>query len=230
MAGPVPEREVGLRPRQAGLGQPRAERAPAAAEDCSASRRAGDRTSARESGTSSRRLSRRRVAGRGRPLPSQRGSEARHPLPRRGRGPGGQGDQLRRPARRRRPGGARGSLRRRGRRRAGLPRHHRLARAAGDDRRAGAANRRQRVHPVRDRRRHPLGGRRPGRARRRRRQGLGQLRRAGAAGADRRAGRGVRLSVRGDRHRCQAPRRGLGRLRQRGSHPRGGSRGGRLGS
>ena len=109
------------------------------------------------------------------------GPEARHPLPRRRRRPRRQGHQLRRPARRRRPGRAGRALRRRGRRRARLPRHHRLAREARDDRRAGPAHRRQRLHPVHDRRRHPLGRGRAGGARRRRRQGLGQLRGAGPA-------------------------------------------------
>ena len=47
----------------------------------------------------------------------------------------------------------------------------------------------QRLHPVHDRRRHPLGRRRTGGARRGRRQDLGQLLGARPAGADRRAGR-----------------------------------------
>ena len=122
---------------------------------------------------------------------------------------GRQGHELRRPARRGRSGRARRALRRRGRRRARLPRHHRLARAARHDRRARAPDRRQRLHPVHDRRRHPLGRRRPGGARRRRRQGLGQLVGARAPGADRRAGRGLRLPVRRsiaiDAKRLQAP-------------------------
>ena len=53
-------------------------------------------------------------------------------------------------------------------------------------------------------------GRRPGRARRRRRQGLGQLGRARATRADRRAGRGVRLAVRRDRDRREATRPAAG--------------------
>ena len=43
------------------------------------------------------------------------------------------------------------------------------------------AHRRRGVRAVHDRRRHPLGGRRPGGARRGRGQGLGQLRRARSA-------------------------------------------------
>ena len=50
-------------------------------------------------------------------------------------------------------------------------------------------HRRRGVHPVHDRRRHPLGRRRPGGARRGRRQGVGELRRAGSARAARRARR-----------------------------------------
>ena len=87
--------------------------------------------------------------------------------------------------------------------------------APRDDRRARPPDRRQRLHPVHDRRRDPLGRGRPGGARRRRRQGLGQLGGAGAAGAARRAGRPVRRPVRGDRDRRQGRgRRQLGRLRQ----------------
>ena len=113
------------------------------------------------------------------------GPQASDPLPRRRRRPRRQGHQLRRPARRGRPGRARRALRRRGRRRARLPRHHRLAREARDDRRAGAPHGGQRLHPLHDRRRHPLGRGRPGRARRRRRQGLRQLLGAGPPGAAR---------------------------------------------
>ena len=101
------------------------------------------------------------------PLRSLDGPEASHPLPRRRRRPRRQGHQLRRHPRRGRPGRAGRALRRRGRRRAGLPRHHRLAREPRHDRRAGAAHRRQRLHPVHDRRRHPLGRGRAGGARRR---------------------------------------------------------------
>ena len=56
--------------------------------------------------------------------------QAGDPLPRRHRGPGGEGRQFRRAARRRRPGRDRRALRRRGRRRAHLPRHHRELRRA----------------------------------------------------------------------------------------------------
>ena len=79
--------------------------------------------------------------------------------------------------------------------------------SARDDRRARPADGRQRLHPVHDRRRDPLGRRCPGGARRRRRQGLGQLRRARPARADLRACRGVRLAVRGGRDRRQRARR-----------------------
>ena len=65
------------------------------------------------------------------------------------------------PARRRRPGRAGRALPGRGRRRDRLPRHHRLARAARDRRRAGPPLRRRRVHPVHDRRRRALGRRTP---------------------------------------------------------------------
>ena len=86
-------------------------------------------------------------------------------------------------------------------------------------------DRRQRLHPVHDRRRHPLGRGRPGGARRRRRQGLGQLRRGRAAGADRRAGRGLRRAVRraGDRRARPRGRRAAGRS----SSPAGARRPGR---
>ena len=47
--------------------------------------------------------------------------------------------------------------------------------AARHDRAAGAAHGGQRLHPVHDRRRHPLARGRAGGARRRRRQGLGEL-------------------------------------------------------
>ena len=47
--------------------------------------------------------------------------------------------------------------------------------------RAGAADRGRRVHPVHDRRRHPLARGRPGGARRGRRQGVGELRGGRAA-------------------------------------------------
>ena len=67
------------------------------------------------------------------------------------------------------------------------------------------ASRRRAVHPVHDRRRDPLGGRRPGGARRRRGQGVGQLGRARAARAAGRAGRHVRRPVRGAGDRRQAP-------------------------
>ena len=56
-------------------------------------------------------------------------------------------------------------------------------------RRARPADRRQCLHPVHDRRRHPLGRRRPSRPRRGSRQGLGQLLGARAPGADPRARR-----------------------------------------
>ena len=79
----------------------------------------------------------------------------RHPLPGRGRRPGGQGRQLHRPRRRRGPRRDGACLRRRGRRRAGLPRHHRQQRVAGDDVRRGPPHGRTGVHPA-DR-----GGRRP---------------------------------------------------------------------
>ena len=100
-----------------------------------------------------------------------------------------QGRRVHRPARRRRPGRAGEPLRRRWSRRAGVPRHHRHLRQAGDGRRAGPPDRRRRVHPVHDRRRDSLGGGRPGGPRCRGGQDLGQLRRAGPARADRRAGR-----------------------------------------
>ena len=54
--------------------------------------------------------------------------QAHHPLPRRQGRARGQGRALRRAARRGRSGGGRAGLRRPGRRRAGVPRHHRLAR------------------------------------------------------------------------------------------------------
>ena len=113
--------------------------------------------------------------------PSERAAQPRHPLPRRRQGPRRQGHELRRHPRRRRPGRAGGALRGRGRRRARLPRHHRVARGARDDRRAGPPHRARRVHPVHDRRRDHVGRGRPGGARRGRRQGLGQLR-GGARG------------------------------------------------
>ena len=115
--------------------------------------------------------------------------QARDPLPRRRRRARGQGSRVRRPARRRRSGRAGGALRRGRGRRARAARHHRHLRQARHGGRAGAPGRRRGVHPVHDRRRDPLGRRRPGGARRRRRQGLGQLGRAGAPGADRRARR-----------------------------------------
>ena len=141
------------------------------------------------------------------------GAEARHerpeagdPVPRRRQGARREGHQLRRPARRRRPGRAGRALRRRGRRRAGVPRHHGLARGARHDRAAGAPHGRQRLHPVHDRRRHPLARGRAGGARRRRRQGVGQLGRGRAAGADGGAGRHVRRPVRRARDRREARR------------------------
>ena len=149
---------------------------------------------------------RRRDLGQGplrAPLHGRRGPAGRwtadaaapgHPLPRRRQGPRGQGRRVRRPPRRRRPRRAGRPLPGRGRRRDRLPRHHGLARAARDGRRAGPPLRRRRLHPVHDRRRRALGRGRPGRARRRRRQGVGQLRRGRAARAARRDGR-----------RCSAP-------------------------
>ena len=77
---------------------------------------------------------------------------------------------------------------------------------------------------------HPLGRGRAGRAGRGRRQGLGQLGGPRAARADLRARGGLRLTVRRDRDRREAPRRVIprsapralrrrvGRLRQRRSH------------
>ena len=126
-----------------------------------------------------------------------------------------------------------------GRGRDRLPRHHRLAREARHRGRPGAALRRRRVHPLHDRRRRALGGGRPGRARRGRRQGVGELRRRGAARAARRAGRGVRRPVRGAGDRRPARRRtGYGvyvnggrtpvgpRRRRMGARGRGARRGG----
>ena len=61
---------------------------------------------------------------------------------------------------------------------------------------------------------------------------VGQLRRAGAPGADRRARRGLRLPVRRDRDRRRSDARTarLGRLRQRRARRGRGPRGGRLGA
>ena len=108
------------------------------------------------------------------------------------------------------PGRAGRALRRRGRGRAGVPRHHRLARAARHDRAARPAHGGQRLHPVHDRRRHPLARGRAGGARRRRRQGVGQLGGGRAAGADGRAGGHVRRAVRGAGDRREAASDGGG--------------------
>ena len=64
--------------------------------------------------------------------------------------------------------------------------------------------------------RHPIGRGRPGGARRRLGQGVGELRGRGAPGADRRAGGGVRGPVRGAGHRRPQARRGR-RLRGGGA-------------
>ena len=71
---------------------------------------------------------------------------------------------------------------------------------------------------------------RPGGARRRRRQGLGQLGGPGPARAADRAGRPLRRPVRRDRDRRQARGRRLGRLRQRRPQEGRGPRRGRLGA
>ena len=119
---------------------------------------------------------------------------------------------------------ARRALRRRGRRRARLPRHHRDERQARHGRRARAARGGRVLHPVHDRRRDPLGGGCPGRARRRRRQGLGELRRGRAAGAHLRARRRLRGAMRraGDRRQAHGRRRAraVGGLRRRRAHRR----------
>ena len=118
---------------------------------------------------------------RGRRCSRADAAPARDPLPRRGQGPRGQGRRVREPARRRRPRRAGGALPGRGSGRDRLPRHHRVAREARDRGGAGPPLRRRRVHPVHDRRRGARGGGRPGRARRGRRQGLGELRGGRAA-------------------------------------------------
>ena len=146
---------------------------------------------------------------------SRERAQARDPVPRRRQGARREGHQLRGPARCRRPGGAGRALRRRGRRRARVPGHHRVARAARDDRAAGAAHRGQRLHPVHDRGRHPFARGCAGRARRGRRQGVRQLRRGRTPGPDGRAGRHVRRSVRGARDRRETGRRQARGLRQR---------------
>ena len=78
-----------------------------------------------------------------------------HPVPRRGRRPGGQGHALRRPRRRGRPGRARRTLRDRGRRRACLPRHHgprpRVERRSS----TWSSERPAALHPADGRRRRP---------------------------------------------------------------------------
>ncbi len=74
--------------------------------------------------------------------------------------------------------------------------------------------RRRAVHPVHDRRRHPLRRRCAGRARRGRRQGEREQRRREGPGADRPPRRGVRRAVRrpGDRRPPARGRRGRGAL------------------
>ena len=136
---------------------------------------------------------------------AQGGAEARHPVPRRRRRPRRQGHELRRHPRRRRPGRAGRALRRRGRRRAGVPRHHRLAREARHDRGARRRTADNVFIPF------TIGG------------GIRSVADAQAvldagadkvsvnssapcaAGADRRARRGLRLAVRGDRDRRRTP-------------------------
>ena len=136
-----------------------------------------------------------------------------HPVSGRGRRPGGEGRQLRRPARRRRPGGAGGGLRRGGRRRAHLPRRHRVLRRPGRCS-TWSPHRRAGLHPADRGRRRPLGGRRGPPAAGRRRQGRGQYRGDRPAGADRRDRRPVR----------QPGARAVARRRRRGRHGRAASR------
>ena len=73
------------------------------------------------------------------------------------RRPRGQGHAVPRHPRRRRSRRARRPLRRDRGRRAGVPRHHRDVRQAGDGRRAGPSRRRRAVRPVHDRRGRPRG-------------------------------------------------------------------------
>ena len=131
--------------------------------------------------------------------------EASDSLPRRRQGTGRQGNELRRASRRGRPGRAWRALRRRGRRRARFPRHHGIPRSARHDRRAGAADGRQRLHPVHDRRRHPVSRGRTSSPRCRCGQGRGQLGGGRAARADLGAGRDLRRAVRcaGDRREAR---------------------------
>ena len=115
---------------------------------------------------------------------------ARHPVPGRGRGPGGQGRQLRRPARRRRPGRAGPPVRRRGRRRGDVPGRLRLLGQPRDHLRRGAPHRRGGVRPAHRGWRGALGRGRGPPAAGRGGQGRGEHRgdrAAGAGGRDRRA-------------------------------------------
>ena len=184
-----------------------------------------DLRAARATLAASTRRHRRQGALRG---PRSRSSEAvagvrerdpGHPVPRRRRGPGREGRQLRRPARRRRPGRAGGPLRR-----ARAPTssssstspRRRDARETMVD--VVAPHRRAGVHPAHRRRRRPRRSTTPagccGPAPTRCRVNTAAVDRPEL---DRRAGRRVRRPVRGRRHRRPPARR---RRRLRGVHPR----------
>ena len=114
-----------------------------------------------------------------------------------------------------------------------LPRHNGIAPRARHDHRARSSHRRQRLHPVHDRRRHPLGRGCAGGARRRRRQGGRELVGPGSARADLGAGGGLRRAMcrhRDRRQEAQPRHEPLRRLRQRRAHAGRGPRGGGLGT